>query len=405
MSIVKFKNFSYLRGPKGDKGDKGDPGRGINGTTGRITYVASTGIVGFDDEGLATESFVNSAVSQIDLTGYATETYVDSAVNSAVTSLVDNAPTLLDTLNEIAAALGDDPSFITTVNANIASKLSLTGGTLTGSLILNADPVNELEAATKQYVDDELATVVGGLASTTDDITEGITNLYYTDTRARSAISVEGAGSYDTSTGVITVTGGVTSVNTQTGAVELTTTDINEGTNLYYTDARVRLAITAGTNINYDSATGIISSTSAVESVNGQTGTVALITDDVTEGANQYYTDSRARAAISASGDLSYDPSTGIISYTMPAVVVDLTGDFDGGDYTELPEYGNSTIIIGGGIYDVTPILPVFNSVEDRDLAFPAPAAGTMVLTSGSVEVYSGTTWLVLTAAEDSGGF
>jgi hypothetical protein len=76
------------------------------------------------------------------------------------------------------------------------------------------------------------------IAATTTNITEG-TNLYYTDARSRAAISVTGSGSYNSSTGVITVTGGVTSVNTLTGAVTLTTTNIAEGTNLYYTDARV----------------------------------------------------------------------------------------------------------------------------------------------------------------------
>ena len=78
---------------------------------------------------------------------------------------------------------------------------------------------------------------------TTANISE-VTNLYYTDARARAAISVTGSGSYNSSTGVITVTGGVTSVNTLTGAVTLTTTNIAEGTNLYYTDARVGTYLT-----------------------------------------------------------------------------------------------------------------------------------------------------------------
>jgi hypothetical protein len=50
----------------------------------------------------------------------------------------------------------------------------------------------------------------------------------------------------------------VTSVNTLTGAVVLTTSNINEGTNLYYTDARARGAVSAGTGISYVSGTGVI---------------------------------------------------------------------------------------------------------------------------------------------------
>jgi hypothetical protein len=42
---------------------------------------------------------------------------------------------------------------IPAVSAAFTSKLSLSGGTLTGPLILQADPVTALGAATKQYVD------------------------------------------------------------------------------------------------------------------------------------------------------------------------------------------------------------------------------------------------------------
>jgi len=51
--------------------------------------------------------------------GYATTTYVDTAVSN----LVDSAPATLDTLNELAAALGDDANFSTTVTNSIATKL------------------------------------------------------------------------------------------------------------------------------------------------------------------------------------------------------------------------------------------------------------------------------------------
>ena len=69
-------------------------------------------------------------ITSASLTGYATETYV----NTAVSNLVDSAPATLDTLNELAAALGDDPNFATTVTNSIATKLPLAGGTLTGAL-------------------------------------------------------------------------------------------------------------------------------------------------------------------------------------------------------------------------------------------------------------------------------
>ena len=62
---------------------------------------------------------------------YASTSYVATAISD----LVDAAPATLDTLNELAAALGDDPNFATTVTNSIATKLPLAGGTLTGNLL------------------------------------------------------------------------------------------------------------------------------------------------------------------------------------------------------------------------------------------------------------------------------
>ena len=68
--------------------------------------------------------------SSLTAAGFATEGYV----TTAVANLVDSAPLTLDTLNELAAALGDDPNFATTVTNSIGTKLPLSGGTLTGNI-------------------------------------------------------------------------------------------------------------------------------------------------------------------------------------------------------------------------------------------------------------------------------
>jgi len=130
---------------------------------------------------------------------------------------------------------------------------------------------------------------------TTANISE-VTNLYYTDARARAAISVTGSGSYNSATGVITVTGGVTSVNTLTGAVTLTTTNIGEGTNLYYTTARA--------NSDFDTRLGTKSTTNLAEGTNlyyttaransdFDTRLATKSTTNLAEGTNLYYTDTR----------------------------------------------------------------------------------------------------------------
>lgn len=64
-------------------------------------------------------ALADTALQPADLTGYALETYVDNAISA----LVDTAPSTLDTLNELAAALGDDPNFATTISTQISAKL------------------------------------------------------------------------------------------------------------------------------------------------------------------------------------------------------------------------------------------------------------------------------------------
>lgn len=89
-------------------------------------------------------------------TDAATKGYVDTEVSG----LVDSAPAALNTLNELAAALGDDASFSTTVTNSIAAKLPLAGGTMTGDIDANSNTVSGLkapssanDATTKTYVD------------------------------------------------------------------------------------------------------------------------------------------------------------------------------------------------------------------------------------------------------------
>jgi hypothetical protein len=103
-------------------GDVGDPT--IAGVSG---YVVTSG--------LATETYVDAAIAAIpavDLTGLATETYVGTAISN----LIDTAPTTLDTLNELAAALGDDANFAGTVTTSLGLKAPLESPVFTGTVTI-----------------------------------------------------------------------------------------------------------------------------------------------------------------------------------------------------------------------------------------------------------------------------
>lgn len=130
----------------------------------------------------------------------------------------------------------------------------------------------------------------------------------------------------------------VQSVNGQTGNVNLLTTNIGEGANLYYTDARARAALSAGTGISYNSTTGAISSTitqytdalaRAAFSITGgsaayNSGTgvfsIPTNTNHISEGSNLYFTNARAISALTGQNISIFTNNSGFITATTNAL-------------------------------------------------------------------------------------
>ncbi|MEG1476461.1 MAG: hypothetical protein RSC38_01880 [Oscillospiraceae bacterium] len=100
----------------------------------------------------------------------ATKLHIDSKDNPHTTTKAQ-----IGLANADNTADADKPISIAGAAA-LAQKLSLNGGTLTGDLILNAAPLNPLQAATKKYVDDSMGAAGAGdmLKSTYDKNNDGI---------------------------------------------------------------------------------------------------------------------------------------------------------------------------------------------------------------------------------------
>ena len=204
---------------------------------------------------------------------------------------------------------------------------------------------------------------------TTDEVTEG-TNLYYTDARVNTVISntdieslndvvitsiadgevlIYNSASSQWENGAIP-SAPITSVFGRTGAVtaqtgDYTTSQVNEGTNLYYTQARFDTAFSAkttddltegATNLYFTNARA--SSAAPVQSVNGATGTVVLTTTEVSEGTNLYYTDARVNTVISATdiGDLN-DISITSVANGEVLIFNSTSGDWENGPIPSAP--------------------------------------------------------------------
>jgi len=111
-----------------------------------------------------------------------TQVATTAFVKTAVDNVINAAPGALDTLDELAAALGDDANFATTVTNSIATKLALAGGTMTGNIAMGTNkvtglgtPTSNTDAATKAYADTMLplagGTMTGAIAMGTNKIT------------------------------------------------------------------------------------------------------------------------------------------------------------------------------------------------------------------------------------------
>ena len=117
----------------------------LDATTASFTTALNTKLVGIETGATADQTAaeiltaiktVDGATSGLDadLLDGQHGSYYTGYTDTAVANLVASAPATLDTLNELAAALGDDPNFATTVTNNIATKVAKSGDTMTGDL-------------------------------------------------------------------------------------------------------------------------------------------------------------------------------------------------------------------------------------------------------------------------------
>lgn len=226
------------------------------------------------------EDYTDNAVSNAVTT---LETYADLAAgnalanaesytDNAISNLIANAPALLDTLNEIAAAIGDDANFVGTITNLVAEKQNaLIPGT-------DIDIVGNTISFTGSY--DPSGSAANAL-SDAEDYADGLASNY--DPAGSAANAYSNATSYtDNAIGL------------------LSTSDIEEGTNEYFTDTRARAS--AATLLTMATLTNIsITGNSTGLVITAENGVGDSNTDALVEGTtNLYFTDQRAVDALEA---------------------------------------------------------------------------------------------------------
>ena len=175
----------------------------------------------------------------------------------------------------------------------LANYLELAGGTMTGALTLSGAPTVDLHAATKKYVDDAIvAATPEAIDVSYDNVTSGLSavNVQEAIDELAQEIStlpdpITYKGAYDAATNTPALSNADTNVTgflyrvTVAGTVDFGAGDIE-------------LAV-GDSVVNNGTVWEKWDHTDQVLSVNGQTGAVVLTSDDISEGFNLYFTEER----------------------------------------------------------------------------------------------------------------
>ena len=305
--------------------------------------------------------------------------------------------TFAGTSNEVETAVTNNQVQIGLPN-NVTIGNNLT---VTGTLTVNGTTTTI--NSTQLDVDDLNITIASGAGKAAAENGAGITvdganaTLTYTSSndrwnfnkelvvaRVHGNVTGNVTGNIDGIVGANTpaaITGTVITANTNfagnlTGNVTGTTSDISnhdtdalsEGSsNLYHTTARARASISATGSLSYNSGTGVISFTQGN-------------TDTVSEGStNLYFTDARARSAISEnSTQLSYNSSTGVLTFTQ--------------GNTDTVAEGGSNLYFTTARADARIAAASIDALSDVDITSSAPTNGqALVWNSSTSEFEPGT--------------
>lgn len=355
------------------------------GTTANVQFnnVTVDGTLSTDDITAATVTASGNMIVGGNLTVQGTTTSVDSTtvqIGDNILELNKDATSgTVDAGLKVVRGSDGDKSFIwdetndrwSTDGEQLAAS-SLIGdvvGDVTGTVssIANHDTDSLSEGSSNLYFttarfDTQLA------AADSDDLAEGSTNLYYTDARANSAWDTKFAAA--------------------------DTDGLSEGSNnLYFTNARAdsRIAaasvgdlsdvdisgIAGGNTIVWNGTSNTFETADHFDSADFAAAIAAIDTDDISEGSvNQYFTNARARGAVSAGGDLSYDSGTGVFSFTQRT-----NSQVEALARGALSASGDLTYNSTTGAFSVT-------TYKDADWDVKMAAADTDDLSEGSSNLY-----------------
>ena len=241
----------------------------------------TTGVHGIEDTSLLETT--SGAQNKANAAVQTAQSYTDNAI----ANLIDSSPATLDTLNELAAALGDDANFSTTVTNNLANKISFVADTAA-----NLASANAVTTANVFYIETDNSDVI--------KVGDGVTN--YNDLLP--------AGRDYTDNVVNTHNNATTNVHGISNTADLVvTSDLTDHTSL--TENVHGIPDTSVLATDSDVSTAVSNHNSTTTSVHGITNTADIVYNsalaDYAPVANATLTGTVSLPSTTSIGDVSSD--------------------------------------------------------------------------------------------------
>jgi len=350
-----------------------------------LTIVSGTGVSITTDASTDTLTITNSAPDQ-----------VVSITGAGTTSVTGTYPSFTITSND------QYDGTVTSVDLTAGTGISVSGGPITtsGSITVTNTAPDQIVSLTGAGTTTITGTYPNFTISSDDQYDGTVTSVNLT---AGDRIDVSGGPI--TTSGSITVTHGVADGADFITAEAFRDRVIADG-GIFEALGEVAIAIgsleDAASPTSTDYSGGTVLQNLAVDEFGHVLGigAITLDTDDITEGStNLYYTDARSRAALSAGTGISYDNSTGVITNSAPDQTVVLTGtgtttitgaypsftinsdDQYDGTVTSVDLTAGTGISVSGGPITSSGSITVTNTAPDQTVVL---TAGTGISTSGT---------------------
>jgi hypothetical protein len=258
-------------------------------------------------------------------------------VNTQIAAVVDSAPAALDTLNELAAALGDDASFSTTVATSIGTKVAKAGDSMTGALSMGNNKITDLATATsgtdavnKTYIDTVFGSTTSAAASATAAATSATSASTSASSAATSASSALTSATSAATSASSAATSATSAASTYSSVIGLTgagivrdmgsITDADTTSTTYINIATI--AASAQTSATSAATSATSASTSATSAANSATAATTSASSASTSASS-----AATSASSAATSATSAANSATAAASAIQAVIFDAKGD------------------------------------------------------------------------------